>query len=335
MRAERFVAEHRAGWRRLNELVDKAQRSRLSSLSDEELLEMGALYRRAASDLARAQTRYASTHSGRELVRSLNDLVLRAHTQVYSAPPSRPMRAFNFLLYGFPAAVRRNWKPIALAAVLLYLPALLAYLTVLYDNSMAPLFVDDGVIREVQKRAEKKIITGWGGNTEFTGLLSSPGISSFIMINNILVSINALALGVTAGLGTGYALIRNGLMIGGLSGVASQHDVDLLFWAVILPHGIIELTAICFAGGAGFVLARAIYAPGDLPRRDALQIAGGEAARLMVGVIVMLVIAGLIEGFITPQPIHPMLKISFALLTGVLLLIYLNARPRRAVAPAK
>jgi uncharacterized membrane protein SpoIIM required for sporulation len=280
MRAERFVAEHRAGWRRLNELVDKAQRSRLSSLSDEELLEMGALYRRAASDLARAQTRYASTHSGRELVRSLNDLVLRAHTQVYSAPPARPMRALNFLLYGFPAVVRRNWKPVALAAVLLYLPALLAYL-------------------------------------------------------NILVSINALALGVTAGLGTGYALIRNGLMIGGLSGVASQHDVDLLFWAVILPHGIIELTAICFAGGAGFVLARAIYAPGDLPRRDALQIAGGEAARLMVGVIVMLVIAGLIEGFITPQPIHPMLKISFALLTGVLLLIYLNARPKRAVVPSR
>jgi uncharacterized membrane protein SpoIIM required for sporulation len=136
-------------------------------------------------------------------------------------------------------------------------------------------------------------------------------------------------------LGTGYALIRNGLMIGGLSGVASQHDVDLLFWAVILPHGIIELTAICFAGGAGFVLARAIYAPGDLPRRDALQIAGGEAARLMVGVIVMLVIAGLIEGFITPQPIHPMLKISFALLTGVLLLIYLNARPKRAVVPSR
>jgi hypothetical protein len=102
MRAERFVAEHRAGWRRLNELVDKAQRSRLSSLSDEELLEMGALYRRAASDLARAQTRYASTHSGRELVRSLNDLVLRAHTQVYSAPPARPMRASTSCCMVFP-----------------------------------------------------------------------------------------------------------------------------------------------------------------------------------------------------------------------------------------
>jgi uncharacterized membrane protein SpoIIM required for sporulation len=66
-----------------------------------------------------------------------------------------------------------------------------------------------------------------------------------------------------------------------------------------------------------------------------LQIAGGEATRLMVGVVVMLVIAGLIEGFITPQPLHPMLKISFALLTAVLLLIYLNARPRRALRTTK
>jgi uncharacterized membrane protein SpoIIM required for sporulation len=154
------------------------------------------------------------------------------------------------------------------------------------------------------------------------------------MTNNILVSVNALALGVTAGLGTGFVLIRNGMMIGGLSAVATQYKVDLLFWAVILPHGIIELTAICFAGGAGFVLARAIYAPGDLPRRDALQIAGGEATRLMVGVVVMLIIAGLIEGFITPQPIHPLLKISFALLTAVLLLIYLNMRPRPAADTA-
>ncbi|MDQ3814235.1 MAG: stage II sporulation protein M [Armatimonadota bacterium] len=326
--AERFVAAHRVAWQRLNELVDKAQRTGLTALSDDELHELGALYRRAAADLARAQTRYASTTAGRELVRSLNDLVLRAHVQVYSAPAPQPVRALHFLLYGFPAAFRRQWRAILLAAVLFYGPGVLSYCAVVVNPSLSTLFVDEHVIKEVQKRAQKKITVGWGGHTEFEGLLSSPAISSFIMTNNIRVTIMAVALGVTMGLGTALLLIQNGLLLGGLSGVATNERVDLLFWAVILPHGILELSAIAIAGGAGFLLARALYAPGDLPRRDAIMIAGGEAARLIVGVALLLVIAGLIEGFITPQPFDPLLKIAFALLTGVGLILYLNHRPR-------
>lgn len=328
MRADQFVRAHRDGWRRLNELVDRAQRSRLSALSDEELQEMGALYRRASSDLARAQTRLANTSAGRELVRSLNALVLRAHSQVYSAPAPQPARGLHFLLYGFPACVRRNWKPVALAALLLYGPALIAYLCVIVNADLAKLFVPEGAIQEVQRRAEQKITTGWGANTHFGGLLESPGISSYIMVNNIFVSIRAAALGVTMGIGTVVALVANGLMLGGLSGAATNYHVSLNYWAVILPHGIIELTAICLAGGSGFILAKAIYAPGDLPRRDALKIAGGEAAQLLAGVAAMLVIAGLIEGFITPTAIPPLLKISFGILTAILLLFYLNARPK-------
>jgi hypothetical protein len=102
MRADQFVRQHRAGWKRLHELVEKAQRSRLSSLSDDELHELGTLYRRASSDLARAQTRLSGTTAGRELIHSLNALVLRAHSQVYSAPAPQPLRALRFLLYGFP-----------------------------------------------------------------------------------------------------------------------------------------------------------------------------------------------------------------------------------------
>src|SRR5687768_2145892 len=172
--AERFVRAHRVAWQRLNELVDKAQRSRLNSLNDDELHEMGALYRRVSADLARAQTRYSTTNAGREMVRSLNDLVLRAHTQVYSAPPPQPLRAFHFLLYGFPAAFRRQWRAITLAAILLLSPGLLSYAAVVINPDLTPLFVPDHAVREVQKRAEKKITVGWGAHTEFEGLLASP-----------------------------------------------------------------------------------------------------------------------------------------------------------------
>jgi uncharacterized membrane protein SpoIIM required for sporulation len=328
--AERFVLSHRHIWERLSELVDKAQRERLSSLSDAELHELGTLYRRASADLARAKTRYATTNAGKELVRSLNDLVLRAHAQVYSAPPPQPLHAWQFALFGFPAAFRRHWGAILLAATLMFVPALLSYGAVLYDDGNAPLFVPDSAVQEVQKRAEKKIIVGWGARTEFEGLLSSPATSSFIMTNNIRVTIMAVALGITAGIGTALVLISNGLMVGGLAGVATNVHADLLFWAVILPHGVLELTAICIAGGAGLLLARALFAPGDLPRRDALKLAGVEAAQLLMGVAGMLVIAGLIEGFITPLTLPPLLKVSFGTLTGIALAVYLSLRPREA-----
>lgn len=332
--AERFVHSHRQLWERLSTLVDKAQRERLSALTDDELHELGILYRRASSDLARAKTRYTQTNAGKELVRSLNDLVLRAHAQVYSAPPPQPLNAWQFALFGFPAAFRRHWRAILLSAALMFIPAFFAYSAVLYNAENAPLFVPDSAVQEVQKRAEKKIIVGWGARTEFEGLLSSPATSSFIMTNNIRVTIMAVALGITGGIGTAIVLISNGVMVGGLAGVASNVHADLLFWAVILPHGVLELTAICIAGGAGLLLARALFAPGDLPRRDALKLAGVEAAQLLMGVAAMLVIAGLIEGFITPLPLPPLLKLSFGTLTGIALAVYLSLRPRALTNPA-
>lgn len=327
---ENFVRARREAWSRLHELVDKSQTSRLASLSDDELHEMGTLYRRASADLARAQTRYASTFAGQELVCSLNALVLRAHAQIYSAPPASSSRGLLFFLFGFPATFRRHWKPILLAAILMFGPAFAAYVSVWSNPQTAPLFVDREVVEEVEKRAQKKLVTGWGGNTNYEGLASSPATSSFIMTNNIRVTIMAVALGVTAGLGTAMVLISNGLMLGGLAGAATNANVDYLFWSVILPHGILELTAICIAGGAGLVLARAIYAPGDLPRRDALRLAGAEAVQLLAGVAMMLVLAGLIEGFITPTTLPPNFKLGFAALTGVLMAAYLCARPRVA-----
>lgn len=328
---EQFVRARRDAWERLEDLVDRAQGAQVSALSNDELHELGTLYRRTSADLARAQTRYNSTLAGQELVRTLNALVRRAYAQIYATPNNTgatPQSAWNWLFYGFPAAFRRHWRAIAFAAILLYGPAVAAYVMVWSDAANTRLFLDEGVVKTVEERAQKKLVTGWGGNTSYKGVVESPEISGFLMTNNIRVSIMAVALGVTAGIGTGLVLISNGMMIGSLAAVASNNNVDYLFWSVILPHGILELSAIAIAGGAGFVLARAIYAPGDLPRSDALKIAGSEAAQLLIGVAAMLVIAGLIEGFITPADISPDFKMGFAALTGLAMAAYLFVKPR-------
>lgn len=324
--AERFVNTHRESWQRLDFLVKKAKNSSIHLLANAEIEEVGILYRRVAADLARAQTRYAGTSTGRELVRSLNDLLLNAHTLVHGGAPAHPIHAWQFLLYGFPAAFRRQWRAIAVAALFMMVPALLAYIAVLANPASAPLFVPDSAITQVQERANKKSVTGWGANNDYEGLLASPAVSSFIMTNNIRVSISALALGVTVGIGTAVMLIINGLLLGGLSAVATHFHVDLLFWAVILPHGILELSAISVAGGAGFLLAGAIFAPGPLLRSDALRLAGKEAVHLLCGVVLMLIVAGLIEGFITPLPFPAYSKLAFATLTAIGLVAYLNLR---------
>ncbi|MEO6908105.1 MAG: stage II sporulation protein M [Abditibacteriaceae bacterium] len=327
--AERFVTTHRESWQRLDSLVKKAKNSSIHLLKNEEIEEVGVLYRRAAADLARAQTRYNNSSAGRELVRSLNDLLLSAHTLVHASTPANPAHAWEFVLYGFPAAFRRQWRAIAISALFMMIPALIAYIAVLSNPASAPLFVPDSAIQQVQQRAKKKLITGWGGNNDFQGLLASPAISSFIMANNIKVSLGAVALGVTMGIGTAFMLITNGLMLGGLAAVATNFHVDLLFWAVILPHGILELTAISIAGGAGFLLAKAIFAPGALLRSDALRLAGKEAVLLLCGVAMMLVVAGTIEGFITPLPFPPYSKLAFAILTAIGLVAYLKIEKSR------
>lgn len=331
---EQFVRARREAWTRLEDLVDQAQRNRLASLSDGELLELGTLYRRASADLARAQTRYATTLAGQDLVRSLNALVLRAHAQIYSAPAPTPSTGWKFLLHEFPAAFRRHWLPILIAALLMYGPALLAYWVVWTRpdtaNWFVPFFVPEGAIEEVEKRAREGILTGLGDNTSYKDLSQSPAFSANLMTHNIQVSILALGLGVTAGLGTAFVLVKNGVLLGVLAAVATNNRIDLVFWSVILPHGVLELTAICIAGGAGLVIARALFAPGDLPRNDALQVAGIEAGKLMIGVVVFLICAGFIEAFITPTTLPPFAKLLFALLSGVGMVFYLVSKGARA-----
>ena len=150
-----------------------------------------------------------------------------------------------------------------------------------------------------------------------------PLASSQIMTNNILVSLAACATGMFFGLGPLYMMLFNGLLIGVVGPACERAGMSLQLWSFVAPHGALELPAIFIAGGAGFVLAHGILFPGTLPRRDSVALAGRTAIRLLLGVIPMLVVAGVIEGFVSPTatPVGVKFVISGALFT--LLLLYL------------
>ncbi len=142
------------------------------------------------------------------------------------------------------------------------------------------------------------------------------------MTNNIKVSLLAFGGGFTFGAFTTYVLLYNGAMLGEFAVKHSTKTAGLKFWSIILPHGIIELTAIMISGGAGLILGWALVAPKNLSRLNSLRKASREALPLMGGVVAMLVVAGCIEGYFSPSNASATAKLIFAGFTAIVLIVY-------------
>jgi uncharacterized membrane protein SpoIIM required for sporulation len=147
--------------------------------------------------------------------------------------------------------------------------------------------------------------------------------SSQIFTNNIRVTFYAFALGAVFGLGTLYVLAFNGAMFGAIIALTYRAGFGNDLMSFVVGHGVIELSCIFLAGGAGLLIGTALLMPGDLSRGDALKSRGMDAVRLIIGCVPVLVVAGIIEGFISPQPIPAVIKIAIGLLTGTTLWLYL------------
>jgi uncharacterized membrane protein SpoIIM required for sporulation len=146
---------------------------------------------------------------------------------------------------------------------------------------------------------------------------TEPLASSNIMTNNLMVAFRTVGGGITAGLFTLYSLFFNGLLMGAIAALVSQNQLAYPFWAFVFPHGALELPAIFFAGGAGLLIAKALLFPGQYRRVDALKLYGYQSAQLVFGIVPLLIIAGIIEGFFSPSPYIPEL---IKYLTGMIIL---------------
>jgi uncharacterized membrane protein SpoIIM required for sporulation len=157
-----------------------------------------------------------------------------------------------------------------------------------------------------------------------------PLFSSGIIANNVQVTFVAFAGGIVVGLGTTLILLLNGVMLGGVAGLFQAEGLSVYLWSFVLPHGILELTAICIAGGAGLLLGSAFLVPGRRTRRDALVDRGRDAVMLLGGTVVMLILAGLIEGFISPSALPSAVKLAFGVLMAFVMSSYLMLSGRDA-----
>jgi uncharacterized membrane protein SpoIIM required for sporulation len=305
---DRFVEDRRARWARLGGLVERA-RGRVARLSAEDVLELGALYRSATSDLAVARRDFPRD----TVTERLNDVVAAAHALVYSESPASRRRLRQFVTRELPTAARAA-MPFTLAAfALVLLPAIVTF--------AAGIIQPDVASSALSEEARRSLIGRTPGTEIPEGLRARVG--PLIIINNVTVSIAAFAGGMTAGLYTVFILVLNGLELGTVFAVLQNAGVASSLAIFILAHGFLELSAIFLAGGAGLRLAWAILHPGERTRGDALRIAGGQAMRVMLLVAFTLVCAGLIEGFVSPTALAPAGKLGIGILTGVALWGYI------------
>jgi uncharacterized membrane protein SpoIIM required for sporulation len=311
--------EDRQAWHRLTFLLDRIDQRGPRGMSADQLWEMGRLYRRVTTDLARAKTE----GKDEDLIGFLNSLSVRAHGQVYRTRAAPRGRIWPFLSTEFPRRVREGLPYSGAALAICTLASLAAFASVLHRPEAASAFIPETLRRHLESRMGGEEI----GETSLPFSLS-PVLSSAILFNNVRVAVLAFGLGITAGLGTVYVLVQNGLMLGALAGMAEAQGVGVPFWALILPHGVIELAAIFISAGAGLRIARAVVAPGELCRREAIIVAARQAIPLVLGAVPMLVVAAFIEGFLTPAPVPAELKLAFGVLTFLLLVGYFTLAGR-------
>jgi uncharacterized membrane protein SpoIIM required for sporulation/uncharacterized RDD family membrane protein YckC len=314
-----IVATGSPRWIAFGAKLGDVQRRGLRALGEDGVREFVSEYRALSVDLARLRT--AAQGQASEDLFYLGRLVAGAHNALYRDRRSDARDVLRFLAIDVPAEIRRSYVPIMLAAVMLFGPATIAYTAVVRDPVIANVFIPTSM----HDRAEEGVQRARDG----AGYIPDPQVlrpvmASMIIANNVQVTFAAFGLGVTAGVGTALILLLNGVSLGGVFGLYASKGIGKLLLAFVAPHGVLELAAICIAGGGGFLLGAALLVPGPRTRRRALAENGRRAIRLIAGSTLLLIVAGTLEGLVSPIPNWPLsLKLAVSATTAVALAAYL------------
>jgi uncharacterized membrane protein SpoIIM required for sporulation len=319
MISNHWIALRKESWSRLEVLLQQVETSSLKTLSSAKLREFGLLYRQAAADLSAVRTDEGS----RTLEAYLNRLVSRAHNHIYSGDRLNLSSVWNFLSKTYPRIFRRLLPYTAVAVTIFLAGALLGTLLTIARPQFMHVMLGPQMVDKIEHHQM------WTDSI----LSAKPQASSAIMTNNIAVCFYTYIGGIAAGVGTILLMFTNGISVGVITTACTQNHMALGIWSFVAAHGALEIPSIFISGGAGLRLASGLLFPGMLRRRDALALAGGESIRLLAGTVPLLVVAGLLEAFLSPThaPVALKFSVSAVLLTGLCLWLSEGGRDKPTI----
>ena len=317
MDVDAFVAAHSAEWRRLDELTHRARRP--ATLRGPELDELVELYQRVATHLSLVRTRSPDP----VLVDRLTALVTRARSAVAGARTSGWREVGAFLTATFPVAVyaRRWWVAATAAGFCAVAGALGVWVA---STPSAQSLTTPAQVRELC-------------STQFAQYYTSSPAGSFaahVWTNNALVTAGCITFGVLLGLPTLYLLLNNAVNVGVTGGFMATCGKSDQFFTLILPHGMLELTAVFIAGAVGLRLGWRVLVPGPRRRTEALAAEGRSAIVIALGLVLVLAVSGAVEAFVTPSTLPPAARLAIGAVVELAFLGYIVVLGRRASAGA-
>lgn len=324
LKSHRFRAEREADWRRLETLLARVEKGGARKLSRDELVEMPVLYRQALSSLSVAR----AISLDRGLVAYLESLCTRAYFFVYGTR-SRPLeRIAGFFAQEWPRAVQGLWRETLVSGLLMVAGAIGAFILVSRDADWFYGFIPQAMASGRDPTATTRFLhdTLYQEPSVHQALTA---LAAFLFTHNAQIAIFAFALGFALCLPTAGLMVFNGCMLGAFLALFAGRGLAFQATGWLMIHGVTELFAVTLAGAAGFSIGWAVAFPGERSRLDAAADAGRRGATVMGGVIVMLFVAGLLEGFARQLVRADLARLSIAGASALAWGLYLYL-PRRA-----
>ncbi len=321
MNIERFLNDRRPVWDSLQRLLDRADEIELSRTEMHELVE---LYRRTCSDLNRARSYTANP----DILGHLNQLTGRAYRMIYRAGHETPIWAtfVHLVMREIPAAFRKQKTSVVVAACSFLAGALFGSIAILVDPANGERLIPQMFFSESPRERVEKIERG---EERIDNVEKAMMFGASLYTHNIKVAFLAFSLGaLTLVLGVSI-LFYNGVILGAVGTMYVLDGVSVFFVAWVGPHGALELPSIVFGGAAGLVVGRALLMPGELSRGAALRRVLPSVWRMMIGTMLTLVCAGLIEGSFSQFsaktiPYELKILVAVALFLGLMAYLFLR-----------
>ena len=329
LRSTQFRKEREATWRRLEQLLGKIDRHGLHGLEPAELSKLPSLYRSTISSLNVAR----AISLDRNLVLYLENLAQRAFLCVYGS--RRPVREAltSFFLRDWPQSIRRFRWHLLVSTLFLMLGAGVGYALTLADPVQFHTFVDPGLAAGRGPEASDETLRHmlYDDGSDETADLGY--FSSFLFTHNARVGLLMFAVGFVAGIPAVILLISNGLMLGAFTALYVSRGLAFPFFGWLLPHGVTEILALLICGAGGLALGQGVLFPGPTTRVRNLAATGRATAPLLLGAVLMLMAAGVLEGVFRQRVTNDITRYAVVTITAVLWATYFLFAGRREATP--